>query len=172
MRTYAVSDRTSPLPLYGIRGHLPLGRVNVLAYTRCWQLSMTVAVNARNMMAETRAGVRRDTQRRTRAWRVCGHQREEDTAVVVAHHNTAEKAFPALLWWYPHLSCARVRKGLVVMDVERFEEGVISLCGEGGVCEVMKTGLQLARSGTNFNQRARLAGFITPRVVVYRIVRE
>ena len=53
------------------------------------------------------------------------------------------------------------------MDVERLEGEVISLCGAGGVCEVMKTGLLLAGLTINFNQRAPLAGLVTPCVTVW-----
>ena len=53
------------------------------------------------------------------------------------------------------------------MDVERLEGEVISLCGAGGVCEVMKTGLLLAGLTINFNQRAPLAGLVTSCVTVW-----
>ena len=53
------------------------------------------------------------------------------------------------------------------MDVERLEGEVISLCGAGEVCEAMKTGLLLAGLRINFNQRALLAGFVTPCVTVW-----
>ena len=55
----------------------------------------------------------------------------------------------------------------MVIGVERLEE-VISLFGEGGMCEAMETGLLLAGLRINFNQRAPLAEFITPYVVVLR----
>ena len=55
----------------------------------------------------------------------------------------------------------------MVIDVERLEGEVISLCMAGGVCEAMKTGLLLAGLRINFNQRAPLAGFITPCVTVW-----
>ena len=54
----------------------------------------------------------------------------------------------------------------MVIDVERLEKEVVSLCGEGGVCEAMETGLLLAGLRITFNQRGPLAGFITPSVVV------
>ena len=120
------------------------------------------------MMGKTRAGVWRHTQRRTKA-RMCGDKREQDTAVVVvvARHSTAERALPALLWWQPHLSRVRARQGWVVIDVERLEEEVVSLCGEGGVCEPMETGFLLAGLRINFNQGAPLAAFKTSCVVVW-----
>ena len=55
----------------------------------------------------------------------------------------------------------------MVIDGERLEGEVISLCGAGGVCEAMKTGLLLAGLRINFNERAPLAGFITPCVAVW-----
>ena len=55
----------------------------------------------------------------------------------------------------------------MVMDVDRLEGEVISLYGAGGVCEAMKTGLLLAGLRINFNQRASLAGFVTPCVTVW-----
>ena len=41
------------------------------------------------------------------------------------------------------------------------------MCGAGGVCEAMETGSLLAGLRINFNQRARLAGFITLCVAVW-----
>ena len=58
----------------------------------------------------------------------------------------------------------------MVTDVERLKGEMISLCGAGGVCEAMKTDLLLAGLRINFNQRAPLAGFITP-VLRFGIVR-
>ena len=55
----------------------------------------------------------------------------------------------------------------MVIDVERSEGDVVSLCGESGVGEAMKTGLQLAGSRIDFNQGAPFAGFITPCAVVW-----
>ena len=68
------------------------------------------------------------------------------------------------------LRCAgvvRALQGWVVTDVERSEGEVILLCGAGVVCEAMKTGLLLAGLRINFNQRAPLAGFVTPCVAVW-----
>ena len=67
----------------------------------------------------------------------------------------------------PHLPRVRALQGWVVTDVERLEGEVVSLCGVGGVCEAMKTGLLLAGLRINFNQRAPLAGFIIPCVAVW-----
>ena len=53
-----------------------------------------------------------------------------------------------------------------MVDVERLGREVISLCGAGGVCMSVKTGLLLAGLSINFNQRAPLAGFVTPCVTV------
>lgn len=64
------------------------------------------------------------------------------------------------------LSCPCPIELGVVIDVERSEEDVISLCGEGEGCEAMQTGLQLAGLRTNFNQKARLAGCIASCVAV------
>ena len=121
-------------------------------------------------MSKKMAGVRRHTQPRTRA-RVYGDRREEYTAVVavVAHHSKAEREGPPGLAVVaqPHLPRVRARQGWVVVDVERLEGEVISLCGAGGVCLVMKTGLLLAGLRITFNQRAPLAGFVTPCVTVW-----
>ena len=67
----------------------------------------------------------------------------------------------------PHLPRVRALQGWVVIDVERLEGEVISLCGANRVCEAMKTGLLLAGLRINFNHRAPLAGFITPCVAVW-----
>ena len=98
-------------------------------------------------------------------------KREEDTAVVavVAHHSTAEREGPPGLAVVaqPHLPRVRARQGWVVVDVERLEGEVISLCGAGGVCVAMKAGLLLAGLRIIFNHRAPLAGFVTPCVAVW-----
>ena len=97
---------------------------------------------------------------------MCGDKCEDTVVVVVvvvvAHPSTAERALPALLWWQPHLPRVRARQGWVVIDVERLEEEVVSLCGEGGVCEAKETGFLLAGLRINFNQGAPLAGYTTP----------
>ena len=82
-----------------------------------------------------------------------GDKREEDTAaviVVVAHHSTAEREGPPGLAVVaqPHLPRVRARQSWVVVGVERLEGEVISLCGAGGVCEAMETGLLLAGLGS------------------------
>ena len=100
-----------------------------------------------------------------------GDKREKDTPVVAvaAHHSTAKREGPPGLAVVaqPHLRRVRARQGWVVVDVERLEGEVISLCGAGRVCVAMKTGLLLAGLRINFNQRAPLAGFVTPCVTVW-----
>ena len=51
----------------------------------------------------------------------------------MAHRSTAERAFPALVWWQPHLFRVCARQFCVVIYVERLEEEVISMCEEGRV---------------------------------------
>ena len=50
-----------------------------------------------------------------------------------------------------HLPRVRALQGWLVIDVERLEGEVLSLCGAGGVCEAMKTSLLLAGLRINFN---------------------
>ena len=54
-----------------------------------------------------------------------------------------------------------------MIDVERLEGGVISLCGAGGVREAMQTGFLLAGLRINTQPKSPLAGFITPCVAVW-----
>ena len=96
------------------------------------------------IMCKAMAGVWRHTQPRTKERMYI--DKREDTVVVVAHHSTAERGGPPDLTVVaqPHLPRVRARQSRVVMDVERLEGEVISLCGAGGMCEAMKTGLLLA----------------------------
>ena len=66
----------------------------------------------------------------------------------------------------PHLPRVRALQGWVVIDVDRLEGEVISLCGAGGVWGAINENW-LAACRINFNQKAPLARFITPCLAVW-----
>ena len=73
---------------------------------------------------------------------VYGEKREEDTAaaaavVVVAHPSTAERGPSRPSYGGADVPCVRALQGWVIIDVERLEGEVISLCGAGWLCDAI-----------------------------------